>query len=82
MMLSRRLRLVAFFLPLAGLILIMPPIVFLFDRPGSILGIPSIIAFLFAVWLVLVVAAYFMQRALSRVKTLPQSDSRRTDQDP
>lgn len=60
----RRIRLIAFFLPIAGLILLMPPMVFVFDRPGTLFGIPIIIAFLFFVWLSMILATYFLQRHL------------------
>lgn len=64
MTVSRRVRLIAFFLPIVGLLLIMPPIVFIFDRPGTLFGVPNIIAFLFAVWLAMIVASFLLQRHL------------------
>ena len=66
MSLSRRVRLIAFFLPVAGLVLIMPPVVFIFDRPMTILGIPGIIAFLFAIWFAMIIATFLLQRHLPR----------------
>ncbi len=71
---SRRVRLLAFFLPIAGLILIMPPIVFIFDRPGTVFGVPNIIAFLFFVWFAMIAATFLLQRHLP---TPPPEDSRR-----
>lgn len=60
----RRYRLLAFFLPVAGLFLIMPPFVFVFDHPGTVLGIPVIIAFLFGVWALMILGTRWLQKKL------------------
>lgn len=64
MNITRRLRLIAFFLPVVGLLLMMPPFVFLFDRPGTFIGVPVIIAFLFMLWGAMIVATFLVQRRL------------------
>lgn len=61
----RRYRLLAFFLPVAGLFLIMPPFVFVFDHPGTVFGIPVIIAFLFGVWTLMILGTLWLQKRLS-----------------
>lgn len=47
----------AFVIPLFGVVLLMPPLVNLFVARVEVFGIPLEIAYLFAVWLLLVVSA-------------------------
>jgi len=68
-----------FFLPILGVILIMPPIVHLFDRGGGVFGLPIIFAYLFGVWLFLVVSAFILSRLLPRDE--PSSRPERLDRD-
>jgi len=56
----------AFFLPVLGAMLIMPPIVMLFDVDVSLFGIPLIVGYLFFVWLFLVLASYILTQGLPR----------------
>lgn len=56
----------AFFLPVVGAMLVMPPIVMLFDVDADVFGIPLIVAYMFAVWLFLVVASLVLTRGLPR----------------
>lgn len=61
---SSRLRDAAVLLPLLGLLAWMPPVIGLFDASGRILGVPLIVAWLFGVWLVLIVVAFWFSRRL------------------
>lgn len=56
----------AFFLPVVGAMLVMPPIVMLFDVDANVFGFPLIVAYMFAVWLFLVVASLILTRGLPR----------------
>jgi len=51
-------------LPVIGVILILPPLVSIANSQTTIFGFPSIITYLFAVWIFLIVAAYLLQRKL------------------
>lgn len=55
-----------FFLPIFGAILIMPPIVQLFDHGGALFGVPTIFAYLFGVWFFLVLFSFVLARLLPR----------------
>jgi hypothetical protein len=59
----RKFESIAFFVPVLGAVVIMPPIVLMFDRSLHVFGFPMIIAFLFTVWLALIVAAWALSRA-------------------
>lgn len=58
----------AFFLPVLGAILIMPPLVLLFDVQADVFGIPVIVAYLFSVWLFLAIASFVLTRKLRRTE--------------
>ena len=57
-----RFSVLAFLLPALGLILILPPLVFLPSNGDSFLGVPANIAYIFGVWLALIVGAFWLQR--------------------
>jgi hypothetical protein len=61
---SARARDAAHVLPLLGLFLLMPPMIALFAVPLDIAGVPLIVAYLFGVWLALVLGAALLGRAL------------------
>lgn len=63
---SRRLRMIAFFLPWIGLLLFMPPFVKLFDNQLRIFGVPAIGVFLFGVWGSLIAISFAVQSRLDR----------------
>ncbi|MCB9994005.1 MAG: hypothetical protein H6873_10150 [Hyphomicrobiaceae bacterium] len=63
---SRRLRMIAFFLPWIGLLLFMPPFVKLFDNQLRIFGVPAIGVFLFGVWGGLIAISFAVQSRLDR----------------
>ncbi len=60
----RKLEFIAFMLPVLGLLAIMPPLVSIRNVPVFFFGIPSIIAYLFGVWFLLILGAYLLQRLL------------------
>lgn len=53
-------------LPLAGLFLLMPPLVTLFARGASVAGLPLIVIYLFGVWVALIGGAALLARRLAR----------------
>lgn len=61
---STRLRDAAVVLPLLGLFAWMPPVIGLFAASRQVLGVPLIVAWLFGVWLALIVVAFWFSRRL------------------
>ena len=55
----------ALLLPLAGLFLLMPPMVLVFSMPSDIAGLPVIIVYIFAVWGFLIIGAAWLARRLA-----------------
>lgn len=53
-------------LPVTLVILLMPPVLLLFDRPVLIGGIPLLHAYLFLVWMVFIAATAWLARRLAR----------------
>lgn len=49
-----------------GGLLMLPPLVFVFDQPISHFGVPQIVLYLFAVWLLLVIGTGLLAHALPR----------------
>lgn len=49
-------------LPIAAVILLMPPFILIFAIPGTIAGIPIIVVYLFLAWAGLVLAAWLVAR--------------------
>ncbi len=68
---NRKLGFLAVLLPLAGLVLIMPPLVLIASNASTIFGIPSIVLYLFAVWFGLIGSAFLLQRHLSDKHAAP-----------
>jgi hypothetical protein len=60
----RRTEALAALLPLAGLFLLMPPFVRVFAHDGRILGAPSVLVFILAVWVGLILGARRLARRL------------------
>ncbi len=54
------------FLPLVGLFLLMPPLLGLFGERRFLFGIPLLLAYLFAVWLIGIVLTALAARRLQR----------------
>lgn len=61
---ARKLRDGSLFLPFAGLIAFMPPVAQIFAVEGTILSVPIVVVYVFAVWLLLIVAAARLARRL------------------
>lgn len=58
-----------------GALLLLPPLVYVFNQPISHFGVPQIVIYLFAVWLALIVGTALLTRAL------PREDSSRAEDD-
>ena len=62
----RKLTSAALVLTLLGAVLFMPPIATVFQIHRLVLGVPSEVIYLFAVWVLLVVGAWWLSRRLPR----------------
>ena len=51
-------------LTILGALLILPPLVYVFNQPIAHFGMPQIVVYLFAVWLLLIVATAMLTHAL------------------
>ncbi|MCB1517157.1 MAG: hypothetical protein KDJ19_06030 [Hyphomicrobiaceae bacterium] len=71
---SRRLRMIAFFLPWVGLVLFMPPFVKLFDNEHKLFGVPAIGPFVFGVWGALIAIAFLVQHFLRKAEQAQERD--------
>lgn len=60
----QRLRSAAVVVPLLGAFLLLPPFLPLFAAPVRVFGLPLIAAYIFGVWLLLVLATWALTRAL------------------
>ena len=49
-----------------GCALLLPPLVYVFNQPITHFGIPQIVIYLFAVWLLLIIGMALLTRALPR----------------
>ena len=58
----RKFSFVALLLPLCGLLMLLPPLVSIRNINTSFMGFPSIIAYLFGVWFLLIIAAFILQK--------------------
>ena len=59
-------------LTIMGLLLMVPPLVYVFDQPIAHLGIPQIVLYLFILWLLLIVGTALLTHALPR--EVPDAD--------
>lgn len=53
-------------LTLGGLLLLVPPLVHLFNHEISVFGMPQIVFYLFGVWLALITGTAWLTRLLAR----------------
>ena len=53
-------------LTLFGALLMLPPLVHVFNQPLTHFGMPQIVIYLFVVWLLLIVGTALLNRALPR----------------
>jgi hypothetical protein len=72
----RKLESAALFLTVLGAMLIMPPLVQLFQIERRFLGLPAEVIYLFIVWAALVAAAWWLGRKLPHE---PAADAREDD---
>jgi hypothetical protein len=63
---GRRLRDMAIVLPFAFLLLVLPPYVRVFDGDGTLLGVPSLLVYVFGVWTLAILAAGLVARSMLR----------------
>ena len=61
-------------LTIFGALLLLPPLVYVFNQPISHFGVPQIVIYLFAVWLALIVGTALLTRALPRDDSSPAED--------
>ena len=73
-----RLRDAASLLPALGVFLLMPPVITLFVRPADVVGVPLIVAYLFGVWLALIIAAALLAWRLGPPAAAPPPDEAST----
>ncbi|SEQ60654.1 hypothetical protein SAMN05428969_3676 [Devosia sp. YR412] len=62
----RRIRGGMFLLTMLGGLLMLPPLVYVFDQNISHFGIPQIVFYLFALWLLLVIGTGLLAHAMPR----------------
>lgn len=58
-------------LTIFGALLLVPPLVYVFNQPISHFGVPQIVIYLFVVWLLLIVGTAVMTHALPREEAEP-----------
>jgi hypothetical protein len=68
----RKLQSAALFLTIFGAMLIMPPLVLLFNATTRVFGVPTEVIYLFAVWLALIVATRWFSQRLPPDTTLDE----------
>jgi hypothetical protein len=68
----RKLQSAALFLTIFGAMLIMPPLVLLFNATTRVFGVPTEVIYLFAVWLALIAATRWFSRRLPHDTTLDE----------
>ncbi len=54
-----------FLLTVMGLIVIVPPVVTLFNHDSTFLGVPQIVVYLFTIWLLLILGTVGLTRLLA-----------------
>lgn len=67
---GRKLQSAALFLTIFGAMLILPPLVLLFNARTRLFGLPSELIYLFAVWVGLCAATAWFARRLPRAPTI------------
>ena len=65
---ARKLRESAILVPVVGLVALMPPVAGIFALPGKVLGVPLPVAYVFLVWIALILAARAVGRRLDRAR--------------
>ncbi|MEQ9327074.1 MAG: hypothetical protein RJQ21_07250 [Rhodospirillales bacterium] len=67
-----RIRDLALLAPLISLLLFMPPYIAIFDQPVFVFGIPLLLVFIFAVWIVGIIITGLIARRYARSTDWPQ----------
>lgn len=67
----------AFFAPVVGALMVIPPFVLMFDKQVDLFGIPLIVVYLFGTWLFLICAAFFLSWFLPKTSEPEQPSARR-----
>ena len=49
-----------------GIVLLLPPITFIFDKPTVLFGVPLVVLYMFGVWFALVLASCMISRHLRK----------------
>ena len=62
---ARKLRDASVLLPLAGLVLLMPPVALVLSLPARIGGVPVVVIYVFLVWAFLILAARAVGRRMA-----------------
>ncbi|SFV31508.1 hypothetical protein SAMN05216456_1363 [Devosia crocina] len=55
-----------FVLTVGGLLMLLPPLVHLFNHDADVFGVPQIVFYLFGVWLLLIVGTAVLTRRLGK----------------
>lgn len=66
-------------LPFVAIVLLAPPLVLIFAAPVTVVGIPLMVAYLFGVWLVVIVTAFLLSRRLREAEQDHGQDIRPPD---
>jgi predicted Kef-type K+ transport protein len=51
-------------LPFLGVVLLFPPLVYIFAAPAAVAGVPLIVLYLFGVWAAIILVAFLVSRRL------------------
>jgi len=73
----RKLQFLNFLLPVIGFLLMMPPLISIANVDKMIFGFPAIIAFLFTVWMLLIVMAFLFQLRIAALDASPANKTGR-----
>ena len=68
---DRKARDAALILPLAGAVALLPPVAWVVVVDGRILGVPVVVAYVFAVWAALILAAWRLAGRLGPRGSMP-----------
>lgn len=71
----KRLETAALVLPVFGALLVVPPLLGVFNVPVTISGIPVVAIYLFSVWIALIGATFILSRFLQRGSRDPDTDA-------
>jgi len=63
---ARKTREAALIVPVLGFLLLTPPFAQVFSIDSSVLGVPTIVVYVFSVWIGLIVIAFWLSKRLSR----------------